>query len=256
MLQAIAGLDPRDTATSAEPVPDFSAGLAQGVAGLRIGIPREYFFEIIEPEVERLVDEAIALLERLGAQVQEVSLPHVGHAQVAGNIIMSSEAAAWHASWLRERPHDYGTDVLARIRGGLLVHATEYLHSQQMRTLIQQDFSGAFEQVDVVLAPTVPLVAPPIGRTLEPGGPLNVAPRSIANRATVPCNLTGMPAISVPCGFSDDGLPVGLQIMGPAFSEPLVLRVAAGYEAATEWRQKRPPLQAATVSAGADRSST
>jgi aspartyl-tRNA(Asn)/glutamyl-tRNA(Gln) amidotransferase subunit A len=251
LLQAIAGLDPRDVATSAEPVPDFSAGLAQGVQGMRVGIPREYFFEIIEPEVERLVDEAIATLERLGAQVQEVSLPHVSHAQVAGNIIMSSEAAAWHASWLRERPHDYGTDVLARIRGGLLVQATEYLHSQQMRTLIQQDFSSAFEQVDVVVAPTVPLVAPPIGRTFEPGGPLNVAPRSIANRTTVPCNLTGMPAISVPCGFADGGLPVGLQVMGPAFSEPLVLKVAAGYEAATEWRHKRPPLQAATVSAGA-----
>jgi Asp-tRNA(Asn)/Glu-tRNA(Gln) amidotransferase A subunit family amidase len=94
-------------------------------------------------------------------------------------------------------------------------------------------------------------VAPPIGRTFEPGGPLNVAPRSIANRTTVPCNLTGMPAISVPCGFADGGLPVGLQVMGPAFSEPLVLKVAAGYEAATEWRHKRPPLQAATVSAGA-----
>jgi aspartyl-tRNA(Asn)/glutamyl-tRNA(Gln) amidotransferase subunit A len=256
MLQAIAGFDPRDAATSAEPVPDFSAGLAHGVQGLRVGLPREYFFEIIEPEVERLVDEAIATLERLGAQVQEVSLPHVRHAQVAGNVIMSSEAAAWHASWLRERPHDYGTDVLARIRGGLLVHATEYLHSQQMRALIQQDFSGAFEQVDVVVAPTVPLVAPPIGCTFEPGGPLNVAPRSIANRTTVPCNLTGMPAISVPCGFADGGLPVGLQIMGRAFSEALVLRVAAGYEAATAWRQKRPPLQAAMVSAGADRSAT
>jgi aspartyl-tRNA(Asn)/glutamyl-tRNA(Gln) amidotransferase subunit A len=179
----------------------------------------------------------------------------VRHAQVAGNIIMSSEAAAWHATWLRERPHDYGADVLTRIRGGLLVHATEYLHSQQMRTLIQQDFAAAFDQVDVVVGPTVPLVAPLIGRTFEPAGPLNVAPRSIANRTTVPCNLTGMPAISVPCGFAD-GLPVGLQVMGRAFEEALVLRVAAAYEAATVWRTQRPPLQAAMVSAGAERSST
>jgi aspartyl-tRNA(Asn)/glutamyl-tRNA(Gln) amidotransferase subunit A len=255
VLQAIAGSDARDAATSTEPVPDYSAGLAQGIQALRVGVPREYFFEIIEPEVERLVDEAIATLERLGAQVQPVSLPHVRHAQVAGNIIMSSEAAAWHATWLRERAHDYGADVLARIRGGLIVHATEYLHSQQMRTLIQQDFAAAFEHVDVVVAPTVPLVAPPIGRTFEPGGPLNLAPRSIANRTTVPCNLTGMPAISVPCGFAD-GLPVGLQIMGRAFDETMLLRVAAAYEAATDWRKTRPPLQAATVSAGAERSST
>src|SRR5207245_9059711 len=140
-------------------------------------IPCEYFFDIVEPEVKRLVDEAIATLVRLGAQIEEVSLPHVEHAQVAGNVIMGSEAAAWHASWLRERPQDYGADVLQRIRGGQLVRATEYLHSQQMRTLIQQDFRQAFERVQVILAPTVPLVAPPIGHTLEPGGPLNVVPR-------------------------------------------------------------------------------
>ena len=227
-------------------VPDFSADLARGVAGLRVGVPREYFFEIVEPDVERLVRDAIATLEHLGASVLEVSLPHVGHAQVAGNVIMSSEAAAWHTTWLRERPHDYGPDVLQRIRGGLLVRATEYLHSQQMRTLIQQDFARAFERVDVVVGPSVPLVAPPIGRTLEPGRSLNVAPRSVANRTTVPCNLTGMPAISVPCGFSD-GLPVGLQIMGPAFAEPLVLRVAAAYEATTDWRQHKPRLTAGST---------
>jgi aspartyl-tRNA(Asn)/glutamyl-tRNA(Gln) amidotransferase subunit A len=241
VLQAIAGADPRDPSSSAEPVPDYSAELNRGVHGLRLGIPREHFFDLLEPDVERLVREAISTLERLGARVQDVSLPHVGHAQVAGNAIMTSEAAAWHAPWLRERPQDYGADVLQRIRGGLLVRATEYLHSQQLRTLVQQDFARAFTRVDVVLGPTVPLVAPPIGRTFEPGGPLNLPPRSIANRTTVPCNLSGMPAISVPCGFSD-GLPVGLQIMGPAFSEALVLRVAAAYEAACEWRGLRPPI--------------
>jgi len=242
LLQAIAGFDARDPASAQRPVPDFAADLARGVAGLRVGVPREHFFDIVEPDVERLVRDAIATLGQLGAEVEEVSLPHVQHAQVAGNVIMSSEAAAWHCGWLRERPNDYGPDVLQRIRGGLLVRATEYLHSQQMRTLIQQDFAQAFERVDAVVGPTVPIVAPPIGRTFEPGGPLNVPPRSVANRTTVPCNLTGMPAISVPCGFSD-GLPVGLQIMGAAFSEPLVLRLAAAYEAATDWRQRRPSLQ-------------
>ncbi len=242
MLQAIAGHDQRDPASSTEPVPDFSARLASGVTGLRLGIPREYFFEIVEPDVDRLVRAGISTLEQLGARVEEVSLPHVRDAQIAGNVIMSSEAAAWHHDWLRERPHEYGGDVLQRIRGGLLVRAIEYLHSQQMRTLIQQDFAHAFTRVDVVVGPTVPIVAPPIGRTFEPGGPLNLAPRSIANRTTVPCNLTGMPAISVPCGFSD-GLPVGLQIMGAAFAEPLVLQVAAAYESATEWRHYKPKLE-------------
>jgi aspartyl-tRNA(Asn)/glutamyl-tRNA(Gln) amidotransferase subunit A len=245
VLQAIAGPDPRDPATSSLPVPDFSASLAQGVAGLRLGIPREYFFDLLEPEVERLVNAAIATLEGLGAHVEEITLPHARHAQVAGTAIMSAEAAAWHATWLRERPQDYGADVLQRIQGGLLMLATEYLHSQQMRTLIQQDFQSAFQQVDVVLSPTVPLVAPLIGKTFDPSGPFNLAPRSIANRITVPCNLTGMPAISVPCGLSTDGLPVGLQIMAPAFAEPLLLRVAAAYESAGDWRSQRPPLRAA-----------
>jgi aspartyl-tRNA(Asn)/glutamyl-tRNA(Gln) amidotransferase subunit A len=244
MLQAIAGSDPADTATVDEPVPDYSAGLGLGVQNLRVGVPREYFFEIIEPDVEQAVMAAIARLEALGARVEEVSLPHVAHSQVAGNVIMSTEAASWHATWLAERASDYGHDVRARIRGGLLVRAVEYLSSQKIRSLVQQDFAAAFQRVDVVVGPSVPIVAPPIGRTFEPGGPLNLVPRAIANRATVPCNLSGMPAISVPCGFAVDGLPVGLQIMGPAFAEALVLRVAAAYEGATEWRTRRPELTA------------
>jgi aspartyl-tRNA(Asn)/glutamyl-tRNA(Gln) amidotransferase subunit A len=241
MLQAIAGADPHDAASSSAAVPDFSADLQRGVDGLRIGVPREYFFDLVDPEVDRLVRSAIGALEGLGARAQEVSLPHVAHAQVAGNVIMSSEAAAWHATWLRERPEDYGQDVLQRICGGLLVRATEYLHAQQMRSLIQMDFAEAYRSVDVIIGPTVPLLAPEIGRTFEPDGPFNVAPRAIANRATVPCNLTGAPAISVPCGFSDD-LPVGLQLMAAPFAEPLLLRVAAAYESATEWHAQRPPL--------------
>src|SRR5205823_10878399 len=128
-------------------------------------------------EVKRLFELAVARFEGLGAQIEQVSLPHVEHAQVAGNVIMSSEAAAWHATWLCERPGDYGADVLQRIRGGLLVRATEYLHSQQMRTLIQNDFAAAFQRVDVVVSPTVPLVAPRIGHTFDPGGPSTIAPR-------------------------------------------------------------------------------
>jgi aspartyl-tRNA(Asn)/glutamyl-tRNA(Gln) amidotransferase subunit A len=236
MLQAIAGHDARDPGSAEAPVPDFSAALTAGLKGVRIGVPREYFFEVIEPDVDRLVREAIQTLEDLGASVREVSLPHVRHAQAAGNVIMSTEAAAWHRDWLHERPGDYGADVLARIRGGLLIPAVDYLAAQQMRTLIQQDFLEAFSEIDVVVAPTAPVVAPPIGHTSEPGGPLNVAPRSVANRATVPCNLTGMPAISVPCGLDGQGLPVGLQIMARAFAEPLVLQVAAAYEAASPWR--------------------
>jgi aspartyl-tRNA(Asn)/glutamyl-tRNA(Gln) amidotransferase subunit A len=243
MLQAIAGPDARDPATSHEAVPDYSADLDLGVQGVRIGVPRDHFFELVEPEVVRLVREAIATLEALGARVEEIALPHATHAQAAGTVIMSVEAAAWHEPWLRERSAEYGADVLQRIRGGLLVRATEYLHAQQLRTLLQADYAAVFERVDAVLGPTMPLVAPEIGKTFEPSGAFNMPPRAIANRLTVPCNLTGMPAASVPCGFSG-GLPVGLQVMGPAFGEAMVLRIARAYEAATSWSRQPAGLAA------------
>jgi aspartyl-tRNA(Asn)/glutamyl-tRNA(Gln) amidotransferase subunit A len=254
LLQAIAGHDPRDQGSAAEAVPDYLAGLDFGIRGLRIGVPRDHFFEIVDAGVERAVRAAIDALRELGADLIDVALPHAKHSQAAGNVIMATEAAAWHDRWLTERAHEYGADVLQRIRGGQLVRATEYLRCQQLRALIQGDFALAFEQVDVVVGPTVPLIAPLIGKTFEPSGPLNVPPRSIANRTTVPCNLTGMPAISVSCGFAD-GMPVGIQIMGPAFSEPLVLRVAAAYESATSWRNQQPPVYAARAIV-AERSST
>jgi aspartyl-tRNA(Asn)/glutamyl-tRNA(Gln) amidotransferase subunit A len=240
LLQAIAGSDPRDLASADDPVPDYVAELRHDIKGLRVGVPADHFFDLVEPDVERLVRQAIETVGALGATLTEVALPHARHAQAAGNVIMSCEAASWHADWLRDRPDDYGADVLARIRGGQLVRAVDYLASQQLRTLVQRDFAEAFERVDVVVGPTAPIVAPRIGQTQEASGPLNVAPRGIANRDTIPCNLTGMPAISLPCGLSEDGLPVGLQIMGAAFAEPLVLRVAAAYEAATPWHSCQP----------------
>ncbi|GAC1318138.1 MAG: Asp-tRNA(Asn)/Glu-tRNA(Gln) amidotransferase subunit GatA [Chloroflexota bacterium] len=245
VLDAIAGYDERDPATTAVPVPGYALDVLAhrgDLQGLRVGVPREYFFDIIEPDVDAAIRAAIRTLGDLGAMVEDISLPHVAHAQIAGNVIMSSEAANFHAGWLNSRRHEYGPDVLQRIRVGLLLNATEYLQAQAMRSLIQQDFRAAFRQVDIVVSATTPHIAPHIGRTSARGGPLNLVPRSISNRLTVPCNLTGMPAISVPCGFAD-GLPIGLQIMGPAFDDARVLQVAAAYEAATTW-QRQPPTAA------------
>jgi aspartyl-tRNA(Asn)/glutamyl-tRNA(Gln) amidotransferase subunit A len=240
MLQAIAGPDPRDPSAPDVPVPTYRRELTGEVKGLVLGVPGEHYFELVEPEVIRQVRAAIDVLEGLGARVEEVPFPHLERAQVAGTAIMSSEAATWHGDWLRERAADYGSDVLIRIRAGLLVRATEYLRAQQMRSLIQQDFAAAFSRVDVVVAPSMPIVAPRIGATFEPTGTLNAAPRSIITRSTVPANLAGLPAASVPCGLVE-GLPVGLQVIGPAFSEGLVLRVAHAYEQATDWHTQRPP---------------
>jgi len=243
VLQAIAGPDSRDPSTAAARVAAYSEALEGGVAGLRIGVPRDHFFDVVDPRVEGLVRDAITELASQGAVVDEVSLPHARHAPSAGAAIMSSEAASWHGSWLRDRAADYGADVLTRIRGGLLCRATDYLAAQKMRTLIQRDFAAAFRDVDVILAPTVPTIAPEIGRTFDRTAPLDLVPRTITNRATVPANLAGIPAASIPCGFVD-GMPVGLQIMGPSFGEATVLRVARAYERATRWHTERPPMPA------------
>jgi aspartyl-tRNA(Asn)/glutamyl-tRNA(Gln) amidotransferase subunit A len=242
LLEAIAGPDPSDASASSREVPRYTDHLSGGVSGLVLGVPSQHFFDLVEPEVVACVRAAIGVLEGLGARLAEVPLPHAQHAQMAGTAIMSSEAATWHAEWLRTRPDEYGPDVLLRIRHGLLVRATEYLLAQQMRTLLQQDFTAAFERgVQAILAPTLPVVAPRIGSTFEPGGSFNMAPRSVITRTTVPANLAGLPAMSVPCGFSQD-LPVGLQVTGPSFGEPMVLRVAHAYEQATDWHLRRPPL--------------
>jgi aspartyl-tRNA(Asn)/glutamyl-tRNA(Gln) amidotransferase subunit A len=244
LLQAIAGPDARDPSAADQPVPDYTADLSGDVRDLVLGVPSEHFFDLVEPGVVECVRAAIGVLEGLGARLEEVPLPHAQHAQMAGTAIMSSEAASWHAEWLRTRPQDYGADVLLRIRGGLLVRATEYLLAQQMRALIQADFAAAFGRgVQAIVAPTLPVVAPPIGKTSEAGGSFGLAPRSVITRTTVPINLAGLPAASVPCGFSD-GLPVGLQVIGPSFGDGLALRVAHAYERASDWHQRRPPLAA------------
>jgi aspartyl-tRNA(Asn)/glutamyl-tRNA(Gln) amidotransferase subunit A len=241
MLQAIAGPDPRDPTASTEPVPDYTAELEAGVAGMKLGVPRQYFFDAIDPSVEGLVRDAIAELQGQGAFVDEVSMPHAEFAQLAGNAIMSSDGASWHGSWLRDRADEYGDDVLYRFRLGLVTRATDYLAGQKMRTLIQRDFAAAFTQVDAILTPTAPITSVPIGTTFDPLPPLNVVPRAVYSRLTVPANMAGIPAISVPCGFVD-GLPVGLQVIGPSFEEARVLRVARAYERATRWHTLRPTL--------------
>jgi aspartyl-tRNA(Asn)/glutamyl-tRNA(Gln) amidotransferase subunit A len=198
--------------------------------------------------VAEAVRQAITLLEDQGAQLVEVPLPHLAYAQAAGTPIMSAEAASWHTAFLRERASDYGPDVRLRLRTGQLMLATDYLQAQQMRTLIQADFAAAFGRVQAILAPTVPILPPEIGRTFEPlpGSRSGATPRGIIGRLTVPANLAGLPAASLPCGFADaaggGSRPIGLQVIGPSFGEALVLRVARAYERATDWHRRRPAL--------------
>jgi aspartyl-tRNA(Asn)/glutamyl-tRNA(Gln) amidotransferase subunit A len=214
-----------------------------GLEGTRVGVPVHHFFDGIEPAVEETVRAAVDVLVGCGARLVEVALPHAIHAQAAASAVMGAEAASWHHGWLRERPDDYGADVRLRLRQGALTPAVDYLNGQKLRAVLQHEFLAAFESVDVIVSPTVPIVAPRRGHTLEPAGIPAVVPRSVINRLTVPANMTGFPVITVPCGRAD-GLPVGLQLMGPPNGEVGIGATALAYELATTWHHDRPPVAA------------
>lgn len=243
MLQAIAGWDPKDPASAPEPVANYQRGLKAGVKGLRLGILKEGFFHGSDPEVNQAFAQAIAVLKGLGAQTTEVSIPRIEYAPIALRTIISGEAGSVHEEWLRTRPQDYGADIRARLEVSRLVLASHYLRAQRVRSLIRHDFLQALSRVEVLVMPTCPKTALKIGeRTVTLGGKV-VDMITGTGRYTSPINLTGLPALTLPCGFSPAGLPIGLQIVGKPFDEATVLRVAWAYEASTEWHRRRPPLK-------------
>ncbi|HLI27288.1 MAG TPA: amidase [Chloroflexota bacterium] len=245
LLQVLAGPDDRDPACSAAPVPDYTATLDAGVRGLRLGVPSEFFWERVDPEVERAVRAAIEVLAGLGARVEPLAFPYWPATAAAGATILYAEAAAYHAEWLRTRPQDYGPAVRNRLRVGTTLLALDYLQAQRARAVLVREAQALFARYDALLTPTVPLPAPrqDADQIRWPDGTREDM-RAATLRFTRPFNLLGLPAISVPCGFTASGLPIGLQVVGRPFDEPTVLRVAGAYEAATDWTQRRPPLDA------------
>ncbi|HWP28714.1 MAG TPA: amidase [Chloroflexota bacterium] len=243
VLQAIAGHDPRDPASSPAPVPDYLAPLEAGVTGLRLALPRDFFFDHVDPAVEAAVRAAAGVLERQGATLEEVPFPQAAPAATAGATILFTEAAAYHEPWLRTRPQDYGPLVLARLRVGATLLATDYVKAQRARSRLVAQALALFERFDALLTPTVPIAAPRQDESVVrwPDGTEEDI-RGATLRYTRPFNLLGFPALSVPCGFTPDGLPIGLQIVGRPFAEATVLRVARAYEAATTWSERRPAL--------------
>ncbi len=237
ILKAIAGHDPDDETSSEEPVPDYAKLLeGRGLKGLRIGVPHEHFFDDIEVEVAAAVRGAISTLEELGAPVSDVSLPHIEKAPVAVGALMLSEALAYHRRWLAERPHDYGEDVRRRLEMGLPYTDASQAEANRLRSLMIAEWrEKVFDRVDLLVVPTTPVPAP----RLE-AGDLQATLNLI--RFTNPFNLTGLPAISVPCGFTRDGLPIGLQLVGRWFEEGTVLGAAQAYQQATDWHKRAPPL--------------
>jgi aspartyl-tRNA(Asn)/glutamyl-tRNA(Gln) amidotransferase subunit A len=260
LLNIISGHDPLDSTSAPLEAPDFTAAIGKDIKGMKIGVPKEYFIEGMDPEVEGAVREAVRKLESMGAVAVEVSLPHTGYAVAAYYILATSEASSNLARYdgvkygfraqgrdlmdmyLETRARGFGQEVKRRIMLGTFALSSGYYEAyyrkaQQARTLIKGDFEEVFREVDVIATPTSPEAAFRIGEKTE--DPLRMY---LSDIFTISVNLAGVPAISVPCGFTAGSLPVGLQLIGRHFDESSILRVAHAYEQATGWHRRRPDL--------------
>ena len=236
VLQALAGHDPLDQSSSEASVPDYHAGLKDGVKGLRVGIPARFFFESLDPEVEQAVRAAVAKLEELGAATEDVPVPYIDEIPGAVTAIMLPEALAYHQTWMAQRPEDYGDDVRYRLELGATFLAVHYVQAQRLRELAVSAWKReVFSRVDILATPATPTVAGPIDKS-------GLDQTFSLIRNTSPINLLGLPAVSLPCGLTSEGLPIGLQLIGRWFDEATVLRAAYAYEQATEWHTRFPPL--------------
>jgi aspartyl-tRNA(Asn)/glutamyl-tRNA(Gln) amidotransferase subunit A len=260
VLQAIAGHDPLDATSSPELVPDFRAALTGDIAGMRIGVAKEYSVDGMEPGVAAAVDAALAHLVELGAQIVPVDLPHTAYALPTYYITAPAEASANLArydgikyglsvaaptvreTYERTRGEGFGAEVKRRIMLGTYAlssgyYDAYYVKAQKVRTLIKRDFDEAWANVDAIVAPTSPTVAFPLGA--RTGDPYQMY---LSDVFTIPANMSGIPGVAIPCGFSD-GLPVSLQVLGPPFAEATILRIADAYERSTLWASRRPDLR-------------
>ena len=258
IFQVTAGYDRRDSTSLNVPVPDYEAALTGDIGGMRVGVPKEYFIEGMEPEVETAVRAAIGKLAELGAEIIEISLPHTDYALPVYYLIAPAEASANLARYdgirygprieggdlvesYRETRALFGPEVKRRIMLGTYALSAGYYdayygRASKVRTLIKQDFLNAFEKVDLIAAPTSPTTAFPIGDRID--DPLNMY---LADVFTLPLNLSASCGLSVPCGFDGRGLPIGLQLIGNTLAEATILNVAYAYEQATRWYTNQVP---------------
>ncbi|MFI1919397.1 amidase [Nocardia sp. NPDC020380] len=231
VLTALAGHDPRDPASRAIPATNYRPDAGPDLKGLRIGVPRNYYFDHVTPAIETTVRRAISELESQGAQLVEVEIPMTRYIQATQWGLMVPEATAFHEKTLRTIPELYQPDVRILLEAGELMPAGDYLRAQRARTLMQQAWARVFEEVDVIAAPTVPLTAVQSGTdaiTWPDGNNEGVSDAYV--RLSAPANITGIPALSIPVGHDTDGMPIGMQLLARPFEEPALLRVGHAYE--------------------------
>ena len=243
LMNVLAGYDSADPACRDEPVPDYRAALEQPIDGLRLGVCRNHFFEDNQEDVLRAVETAIHDLARQGATVVDFTIPNLAYGLAAIFAIELASSTAYHDVSLREgRVQHYTPDVRQLVEIGRFVTGPDYLKAEQVRAVLMEDFRRALDRVDVILGPTTPITAWKIGEWTARIGDRDESVLAASWRFTFPYNLTGLPAISVPCGFDRHGLPIGLQIAGRPFDEATVLRVAHAYERTHEWKERAPAL--------------
>ena len=244
VLQAIAGYDPLDPSTVPVPVPDFSASLGQSLNGLKLGIPN-YYFDVVDPEVETAVRKAISALEELGVETREVSIPSMEYAG-ALRIPGMADSLVAHEPYLEEGRSDYGPTVLYRTLAGQFVLGRDYSKALKVQRIIKEEYARVLQDVDFLVTPSSPVVAWRIDAdTVTIAGseyPVRGPGASMTARCTSPSNATGLPAMSVPCGFTQAGLPIGVQFIGRPFEEQTLYQVAQGYEAVSPARDRNPPV--------------
>jgi len=235
MLAAIAGTDPKDPSASSRPIADYRKDMKGGVRGLRFGVPRQYFFEHVDPEIRKFVSAAIHRLESIGATSVEVDIPALESCAAMEAQITLAEATSYHEPYLKKQPNDYSAAVRTNLEAGRYLLATDYVKSQRARTLLQRNFNEAFERAEVIISPSLPAFPPLVGEVWVQSGEMREHVIDAFLRFNIPYDLTGFPAISLLCGFTASGLPVGLQIAGRAFDEITILRVGLAYEQSTSW---------------------
>ena len=242
VMNAIAGYDERDQSSANRPDEDFTRLLGQDISGLRIGIPQDYFYDMIDNEVSTAVQQAAKALESLGAHVEECSIPALNDSISISGTILLTEAAEIHLDNLRECADDFGSDVRGRLEEGAMTPAVSYIAAQRARTQFNSAIADAMKTYDLLLAPTTALGAPKLGDRVVDVGSVQEAKLAIMPRLTRPHNICGIPTVSVPCGFTSEGLPIGMQLAARPFEDALALQVAYAYEQATDWHTRHPAL--------------
>ncbi len=242
LLGLMAGADPEDPTASTLPVADYMAATKGAIKGLRIGVPTAFYVDDLDSEVARILEETIATLQKEGAEIVRVELPDQRQLTAACQLVLATEAAAFHKRWMIERPQDYGAQVLMRLQNGLAIPAVSYLEAMRWRGPALSAYLAAVAGTDAVLVPVAPVPAPTIAESDVGNSPGAEAVIQRLTKFTRPVNYLGLPSLSIPAGFTRSGLPVGMQLIGRSFDEAMLLRIGAAFQRATDYHAQVPKL--------------